>query len=44
VAQRDGIFAVQVAGLAGESEARALMGNLRNVKGVALPTINPAGK
>jgi hypothetical protein len=39
VVARDGIFHVQVAGLAGESEARALMGNLRNVKGVELPTI-----
>jgi hypothetical protein len=39
VAGRDGNFAVQVSGLAGESEGRALMANLRGVKGVAIPTV-----
>jgi hypothetical protein len=34
-----GRFAVQVAGLAGESEARALAGNLRNVPGVREPVV-----
>jgi hypothetical protein len=39
LAERDGLFAVQVSGLAGEPEARALMGNLRSVKGVAVPIV-----
>ena len=45
VGGKEGLYTVAVPGLAGEAEARALMGNLRNVKGVALPTINqvPAG-
>jgi hypothetical protein len=33
-------FAVQVGGLAGEAEARALMANLRQEKGVSLPTVS----
>jgi len=33
-------FEVQVAGLAGENEARALMSNLRSVKGVQFPTVS----
>jgi hypothetical protein len=44
IVTREGLFHVQVPGLAGESEARALMGNLRNVKGVALPIVNPPKK
>jgi cell division septation protein DedD len=40
VAAAEGRFAVAVSGLAGESEARALMANLRTVKGVEIPTIN----
>ncbi len=39
VAEEDAIFIVQVTGLAGEAEARALMANLRGVKGVAIPAI-----
>ncbi|HXN16153.1 MAG TPA: FecR domain-containing protein [Usitatibacter sp.] len=35
-----GGFIVQVAGLAGESEARALMANLRNLKGVETPAVS----
>jgi hypothetical protein len=41
VAARDGLFTVHVPGLAGESEARALMANLRRVKGVDNPTVGP---
>jgi hypothetical protein len=41
VTGRDASFTVAVSGLAGESEARALMANLRSVKGVEAPTINP---
>jgi len=33
-----------VPGLAGESEARALMANLRNEKGVSLPTVSEMPK
>jgi len=36
----EGAFTVAISGLAGESEARALMANLRSVKGVQIPTIN----
>ena len=39
VAPREGRFAVQIPGLAGEAEARALMGNLRSIKGVTLPHV-----
>ena len=35
-----GAFTVAISALAGESEARALMASLRNVKGVGIPTIN----
>ena len=44
VAVRDGLFVVQIGGLVGESEARALMANLRQVKGVALPTLIAPGR
>ena len=40
VVAKDALFTVVVPGLAGEAEARALMGSLRGMKGVALPTIN----
>ncbi len=36
----EGAFLVQVTGLAGEAEARALMANLRTVPGVTLPTVS----
>jgi FecR protein/SPOR domain len=39
VAQEDEIFVVQIVGLAGEPEARALMSNLRGVKGITIPAI-----
>lgn len=39
VAGREGAWMVFVSGLAGEPEARALMANLRSVRGVAIPTI-----
>ena len=42
VTPREGAFAVVIAGLAGESEARALMANLRTVNGVAVPVVMPA--
>jgi hypothetical protein len=40
-----GVYTVQVPGLAGEAEARALMANLRGVRGVAIPSVSemPAG-
>ena len=40
VVAKEGYFLVQVAGLAGESEARALMAGLRGVRGVELPTVH----
>lgn len=40
VATREGRFAVQVRGLAGEAQARALVANLREVPGVELPTVH----
>jgi hypothetical protein len=36
----DNVFEVQVPGLAGEAQARALMSNLRNVAGVQIPTVS----
>lgn len=41
ITSKDGYVAVHVPGLTGESEARALMANLRGVKGVAMPTVHP---
>jgi hypothetical protein len=43
VLQREGLFIVQIGGLSGESEARALMANLRSVPGVTIPIIQPRG-
>ena len=40
VGARGAEFTVFIRGLAGETEARALMANLRNVKGVGIPTIS----
>ena len=40
VVSRDGRFTVQVPGLAGEAEARAVVANLRPVPGVELPTVH----
>ena len=44
IVNKDNLFIVQVAGLSGESEARALMGNLRGIEGVKLPIVQPPGK
>lgn len=41
IASKQGYIAVHVPNLAGEPEARALMSNLRNVKGVSMPTVEP---
>jgi FecR protein len=41
IASKDGNFAVHVPGLAGEAQARALMANLRELKGVSMPTVQP---
>jgi hypothetical protein len=35
-----GVYAVQIPGLAGESEARALMAGLRSLPGVAIPSVS----
>ena len=40
VIPRGGQFLVQVPGLAGEAEARALMANIRSIEGVHLPTVH----
>lgn len=40
VVAREGYFRIQVAGLLGEPQARALMASLRTLKGVALPTVH----
>ena len=40
IVAKEGAFLVQVAGLAGEPQARALMANVRGMKGVALPTVH----
>jgi hypothetical protein len=42
VARRDQDFAVQVGGLAGEPQARALMANLRRLPGIELPKVEEA--
>jgi FecR-like protein/sporulation related protein len=39
IRHKDGRYAVVVPGLAGESEARALMANLRSVNGVRMPAV-----
>lgn len=41
VAAKDGAFVVQVTGLAGENESRALMANLRTIPGIQMPVIQP---
>ena len=40
IVAKGGDFIVQVPGLAGEAEARALMAAIRDVPGVALPTVH----
>ena len=39
IREKEGRFTVGVGGLAGESEARALMSNLRSVSGVRMPSV-----
>jgi hypothetical protein len=41
ITSKDGYIAVHVPNLAGEAEARALMANLRQIKGVGMPTVHP---
>lgn len=41
IAQREGAWLVQIGGLAGESQARALMANLRSIPGISMPVIQP---
>jgi hypothetical protein len=41
ITSKDGHIAVHIPGLAGEAEARALMANLRGIKGVEMPTVHP---
>jgi hypothetical protein len=41
VMPREGVFAVVIANLAGEPEARALMANLRTMPGIEVPVILP---
>ena len=40
IAVKGSLFIVQVSGLAGESEARALMSNIRPLRGVDFPTVH----
>ena len=41
--EQNGVFVVQVAGLDGEAQARALMANLRGIPGVTIPSVGPVG-
>ena len=41
VVQREGAWLVQISGLAGEAQARALMANLRSIPGLSMPVIHP---
>ena len=41
VVAREGAFLVQIGGLAGEPQARALMANLRSIPGISMPVIQP---
>jgi cell division septation protein DedD len=44
VDEENGVFVVQIAGLAGESEARSLMAKLRGIAGVTIPSVAPIGR
>lgn len=37
---QDGIYTIQIPGLAGESEARAVMASVRGVRGVSIPAVS----
>jgi hypothetical protein len=41
VVEREGAYLVQIGGLAGEPQARALMANLRSIPGISMPVIQP---
>ena len=41
--EKNGIFVVQIAGLDGEAQARALMASLREIPGVTIPSVGPTG-
>ena len=41
IVSREGAFIVQIGGLAGEAQARALMANLRSIPGISMPVIQP---
>lgn len=41
VDEAEGVFAVQITGLPGEDEARAVMANLRGLPGVTIPSVGP---
>jgi hypothetical protein len=41
VAQREGAYLVQIGGLVGESQARALIANIRSIAGISMPVIQP---
>jgi hypothetical protein len=38
--EEEQVFSTQIVGLAGEPEARALMANLRDIKGISIPTVS----
>ncbi len=40
ILQKDKYFLIQVSGLSGEAQARALMAAIRDIRGVALPTVH----
>jgi cell division septation protein DedD len=41
VDEENGVFVVQIPGLAGEAEARSLMAKLRGIAGVTIPSVGP---
>jgi cell division septation protein DedD len=43
VSEREGIYSVRIGGLAGESEARALIQQLRAVPGISMPVVQSPG-
>lgn len=42
--EKNGVFRVEVPGLAGDAEARAVMANLRAMPGVTIPSVEPPGE
>jgi len=41
--EKNGVLRVEVPGLAGDAEARAVMANLRAIPGVTIPSVEPPG-